>query len=161
MTSYLVALAINIVVMLAATVWMIRRHANQLQCVEMYTLRPLPGVPAMDILDALQNWSDRNLRWLIDYIARLNDQGGGQGTYTVILKRACALRDQRSCSEEKAADMHEPTGRFILAGIEGHEFGRCKTNTDCYELAARMGLGIVQRLDSNGYFGHATIQEVQ
>lgn len=48
MTSYLVALAINIVLMLAVTVWMIRRHANQLQRVERYTLRPLPSKPVED-----------------------------------------------------------------------------------------------------------------
>jgi hypothetical protein len=34
------------------------------------------GVPAKDIVDGLPNWSDRNLRWLIDHIARQNAEAG-------------------------------------------------------------------------------------
>jgi hypothetical protein len=112
----------------------------------------------MDILDGLPNWSDRNLRWLIDYIARQNDNGG-QGTYTVIQRKACALRDEGGSTGQKVADKYEATGRFILAAVDGHKFGRCATSADCYELAARMGLGIVADLDARGYFGHAMVQE--
>jgi hypothetical protein len=118
------------------------------------------AIPAYDILSCLPNWSARNLRWLIDYLARLNDHGG-QARYTVIQKKACALRDERASTGQKVADKPEAAGRFILAGVEGHNFGRCKTSTDCYELATRMGLGIVPSSDASGYFGHAIIQEVE
>jgi hypothetical protein len=114
----------------------------------------------MNILDGLPYWSDRNLRWLIDYLARLKNHSV-QATYTVIQKKACALRDERESTGQEVADKYETEGRFMLAGVEGHDFGRCKTSTECYELAARMGLGILPSLDASGYFGHAIVQEVE
>ena len=119
----------------------------------------LTGVAAMDIVECLPNWSDRNLRWLVDYISRLNDNAG-QATYTVIHGKARALRDERATTGQRVADKSKGTGLFMLAGVEGHDFGRCDSITDCHELAARMGLGIVPGLDAGEYFGHAMVPEV-
>ncbi len=111
----------------------------------------------MDVVCGLRNWSYRSLRWLIDYIARQNDKRG-QPTYTAVQAAAWDVADKREPSWQTFPDEHDPAGHFILAGIEGHEFARCKSVTDCYQLASRMGLGIVPRLD--GYLGHAIIHEV-
>jgi hypothetical protein len=119
--------------------------------------RVLMGV---DILGGLANWSDRNLRWLIDCLARRNDNAV-QPRYTVIQRKASTLRDERASTGQIVADKYAATGRFILTGVEGHEFGRCNRIADCDELAARMGLGIVRSLDASGYFGHAMIRKVQ
>jgi hypothetical protein len=108
----------------------------------------------MDILTALPNWSHRNLRWFIDYIARLNNVAG-QPNYTVLQRRACELRDARNSTGQQVADNNQ--GCFILGGVGQHEFGRCKSDTECRELASRMGLGIVAHLADNAYFGHAMI----
>lgn len=115
---------------------------------------------AEDLLDGLPRWSDRNLRWLIDHIARLNNNGGQQH-YTVMQRRACALRDERTSAGREIGDQFEAAGRFTLVGLEGHQFGRCQTVTDCYELAAQMGLGIVTKVDASEYFGHATVDEME
>jgi hypothetical protein len=123
------------------------------------TPRRLAGlVPAMDIVECLPNWSDRNLRWLIDHIARRNDEAG-QTTYTVIQGKARALCDRRRSTGQSVEDERPAAARYILVGVEGHEFGRCNSITDCDELAARMGLAIL-RSGSPGYFGHAVIREV-
>jgi hypothetical protein len=114
-------------------------------------IRPT-GVPTTDL--ALRNWSDRNLRWLIDYLARLNDQGGRQ--YTEIQRKARELLKERAFAGEKTAERLQAGGGFVLLGVEGHEFGRGNSITDCEGLAKQMGLG----LDGSGYFGHAVIQEV-
>ncbi len=113
----------------------------------------------VDILGGLPNWSDRNLKWLIDYLARRNG-AAGRPRYTVIQRKACTLLDERASTGQTVPDKYDAEGRFILTGVEGHEFGRCNSITDCDELAARMGLGIVRSLDARGYFGHAIIREV-
>jgi len=113
---------------------------------------------AMDIVEGLPNWSDRNLRWLIDHIARRNDEAG-QTTYTVIQGKARVLCDRCRSTGQSVEDERPAAARYILVGVEGHEFGRCNSITDCDELAARMGLAIL-RSGSPGYFGHAAIREV-
>lgn len=117
-------------------------------------------VMGVDILGGLPNWSDRNLKWLIDYLARRNDKAV-RPRYTVIQGKARALRDERASSGQILADNYAATGRFILTGVERHEFGRCNTIADCDELAARMGLGIVDSIDANEHFGHAMIRDIQ
>ena len=110
----------------------------------------------MDIVDGLPNWSDRNLRWFVDYIARRNNNAG-RATYTVIQRKAWALLNDHSPTGQIVGDKYEAAGHFILAGVGGHEFARCKSITDCHELANRMGLGIVPHLYASGHFGHAMI----
>ena len=108
--------------------------------------------------EGLPNWSDRNLRWLIDHIARRND-GAGQSSYTVIQGKARALCDRRKSTGQSVEDERPAAARYILVGVEGHEFGRCNSITDCDGLAARMGLAILHS-GSPRYFGHAVIREV-
>jgi transcriptional regulator with XRE-family HTH domain len=122
--------------------------------------RPASGT---DILSVLPNWSDRDLRWLIDCIERLNAKGG-RVSYTVIQKQARTLLEQRMSGDggaQRVADAFNRNGHFILVGMEGHQFGRCVTETDCRELAEQMGLGIVDRLALIRYPGNAFIQKVE
>jgi transcriptional regulator with XRE-family HTH domain len=107
-----------------------------------------------DIMSCLPNWSDRHLRWLIDHLARLNEEGG---RYTVMERRACEVRDERKSTHKTVGDCKQSGHSFVLVGVEGHEFGRFKTRLECEELAATMGLGVHGRLD---YFGHAIIRRV-
>ncbi len=124
---------------------------------ERFSVTPRREFVAADIVQGLPNWSDRNLRWLIDHIARRNGEAG-QTTYTVIQGKARALCDRRRSAGQIVADECPSAARSILVGVEGHEFGRCNSNTDCYELAARMGLAILYS-GSPRYFGHAVIRE--
>ncbi len=121
------------------------------------SIAPTPrGRPMkMDILSCLENWSDRNLRWLIDHLARRNEQGG-RLTYAVIERKACELRDKRKSAGEFVSENNPAGSRYVLVGIEQHEFGRFKRPFDCEELAATMGLAVNERLE---YFGHAIVRK--
>lgn len=111
------------------------------------------GRPARsDVLNCLPNWSDQNLRWLIGHLVQRYEKGGG---YRVMQREACAERDKRKTTGETVT-MNTPVGsRFVLIGVEEHEFGRFKRELDCEELAETMGLAIAERPE---YFGHALIR---